>query len=37
MPQRKKLVLASVGGQGAVFLVNLLVKAATLQSSSQCL
>ena len=30
MPQRKKLVLASVGGQGAVFLVNLLVKAATL-------
>ena len=29
MPQRKKLVLASVGGQGAVFLVNLLVKAAT--------
>ena len=30
MPQRKKLVLASVGGQGAVYLVNLLVKAATL-------
>jgi indolepyruvate ferredoxin oxidoreductase beta subunit len=30
MPQRKKLVLASVGGQGGVFLVNLLVTAATL-------
>jgi indolepyruvate ferredoxin oxidoreductase beta subunit len=30
MPQRKKLVLASVGGQGGVFLVNLLVQAATL-------
>ena len=30
MPQRKKLVLASVGGQGGVFLVNLLVNAATL-------
>ncbi len=30
MLQRKKLVLASVGGQGGVFLVNLLVKAATL-------
>ncbi len=27
---RKKLVLASVGGQGGVFLVNLLVQAATL-------
>ena len=27
---RKKLVLASVGGQGGVFLVNLLVNAATL-------
>ena len=30
MTQRKKLVLASVGGQGGVFLVNLLVNAATL-------
>ena len=30
MPQRKKLVLASVGGQGGVYLVNLLVQAATL-------
>ena len=29
MTQRKKLVLASVGGQGGVFLVNLLVNAAT--------
>ncbi len=28
MPQRKKLLLASVGGQGGVFLVNLLVEAA---------
>jgi len=27
---RKKLILASVGGQGGVFLVNLLVKAAIL-------
>ncbi len=30
MPQRKKLVLASVGGQGGVYLVRLLVRAATL-------
>jgi len=30
MIQRTKLVLASVGGQGGVFLVNLLVQAATL-------
>jgi len=30
MPQRKKLVLASVGGQGGVYLVNLLVEAAAL-------
>ena len=30
MTQRTKLVLASVGGQGGVFLVNLLVQAATL-------
>jgi len=30
MTQRKKLVLASVGGQGGVFLVNMLVNAATL-------
>lgn len=30
MTQRKKLVLASVGGQGGVFLVNLLVNAAAL-------
>ena len=30
MTERKKLVLASVGGQGGVFLVNLLVNAATL-------
>ena len=30
MTQRNKLVLASVGGQGGVFLVNLLVNAATL-------
>ena len=30
MPQRKKLVLASVGGQGGVYLVKLLVEAATL-------
>ena len=30
MSQQKKLVLASVGGQGGVFLVNLLVEAATL-------
>jgi len=30
MPQRKKLILASVGGQGGVYLVNLLVEAATL-------
>ena len=30
MQQRKKLILASVGGQGGVFLVNLLVEAATL-------
>jgi len=30
MPQRNKLILASVGGQGGVYLVNLLVEAATL-------
>jgi len=30
MPQRKKLVVASVGGQGGVYLVNLLVEAAVL-------
>ena len=30
MPHRNKLILASVGGQGGVFLVNLLVEAATL-------
>lgn len=30
MSQRNKLVLASVGGQGGVFLVNLLVNAATV-------
>jgi len=29
-PDRKKLVLACVGGQGGVYLVRLLVKAATL-------
>jgi len=31
LPQRNKLVVASVGGQGGVFLVNLLVEAATLE------
>jgi len=30
MPRGKKLVLASVGGQGGVYLVNLLVEAAVL-------
>jgi indolepyruvate ferredoxin oxidoreductase beta subunit len=30
MPQRRKLILAGVGGQGGVYLVNLLVQAATL-------